>query len=177
MAPGRDPTRTQDYRIPRGREHSESSIPPEPVGPSHATRPGVGHDDRHPPPAVLPRRERPVSSAMVLCLATHDALFRATLARVLVRAGCDVTVIHDASDVKALTEAPDVAILDFDGNDAPSLFGAFREACPSLPFLVLTSDPSKVARALKLMRVQSFEVLERRSTGADVLEAASRLRG
>jgi len=173
---GRDPTRTQDYRTPRGRDGVSSRPADADAPPVQNTRRGVGHDERRPPPAVLPKRAKKVDEALVLSFATHDGLFRATLARVLVRAGCDVTIIHAAADVAALGESPDVAILDFDGDDAPTLFGAFHEACPGMPVLALTSEPEKVGRALKLMRLCPFEVLERSSPSADILEAVKRLR-
>lgn len=174
---GRDPARTQDYRIPRGRDGMPSRPSDADAPPPQNTRRGVGYDERRPPPAALPKRAKKIDAALVLCLATNDGLFRATLARVLVRAGCDVSIIHAASDVAALRESPDVGILDFDGDDAPTVFGAFHEACPGMPVLALTSDPEKVGRALKLMRLCPFEVLERSSPSADVLEAVKRLRG
>lgn len=173
-----DPTRTQDYRVPRdGRGDGRASALPPVPSPVQATRRGVGHDERRPPPAVLPKREGRVDEAFHLALATSDGLFRATLARGLVRAGCDLHIVGSETDVAGLEHAPDVAILDFDSVDAPTLFGAFHEHAPGTPVVALTAEVDKVKRALQLMKLCPYEVVPRRAPIADVLEAAKRLRG
>jgi hypothetical protein len=179
MSSGRrsDPNRTQDYRVPRGQDEVPSKKPTDAVGVAQATRRGVGHDERRPPPAVLPKRAKRVDQALGLVLASGDGLIRATLARGLVRAGCDVQIVQSESDVTALTEAPDVAVLDFDAENAPALFGALQESSPKLPVLALASDQEKVRRALQIVRMCPFEVVDRRASAADVLEAVKRLRG
>lgn len=170
-----DPTRTCDYGEPRARPSVEPGPPVDGEGAPHATRRGVGHDERRPPPSSLPKRAKRVDAPLVLALATHDGLFRATLARALVRAGCDVCSIDATEDVSGLPEAPDAAIVDFEAEAAPSIIGAFHEVFPGRAIVALCTDPETVRRGLSRMRLPAFGVIERRAPVADVIDVVKRL--
>lgn len=182
------PDRTRDYAEPAPRtaatparaarkaSSEDTTVPAKRVRSADATRKGVGHDERRPPPAVLPKKAKRVDQPYVVGLAISDALFRANLARGLVRAGCHVHDVQSSADVASLIDQTQVAIVDFDGDEAPRLFAAFHDKNPALPILALSSQPEKIRRALKAVHLSPCDVLARTTAIADLLEALKRLR-
>ncbi len=154
-----------------GRPSSGPRAPGSNVSPIEETRRGVGIDPVRPPQRVTaPKRlDRKVSVA----LAVNDPLVRATLARVLVRAECVITMVEDARSLDGVDS--EIVVADFDHSETPSIVAALRLQTPELGVLAWTSRKAEVERGLAALKFPRFEVIDRGANAADLVAAVQRL--
>jgi CheY-like chemotaxis protein len=126
------------------------------------------------PRFVVVRKERP--SVLVV---DGDRFKRSALARSLVQARCDVTVL-DGGD-EALTaisgsEPIDVLVLDVDAPGAAQLLDALVASRPDVPVLAWTSAPPSAAEHVARMAgVRATAVVPRNALNAEINEGLRKL--
>ncbi|MEO7094565.1 MAG: response regulator, partial [Polyangiales bacterium] len=112
-------------------------------------------------------------------LVDPDRFGRASLARALVQAQCDVTVLDDATEViRALegNEPLDVVITDIDGIEIDSLLRALRRIRPAVPVIAWTKSARAVAEHVLLTAaVTTFDIMPKNARSAEVIELVRRL--
>ncbi len=125
------------------------------------------------PPPLAPRPARPS-----VILVDGDRFGRASLARALVQAQCDVTVLDSASEVVtalASGEWLDVVITDVDGVDVESMLRALQRLRPTTPVIAWTRATRAVAEHVLLTaNVASFEIIAKASRTSEVIELVRR---
>jgi CheY-like chemotaxis protein len=112
-------------------------------------------------------------------LVDADRFGRASLARALVQAQCDVTVLDDAADViRALesSEPLDVVITDIDGIEIESMLRALQRIRPNVPVIAWTKNARAVAEhVLMTASITTFDVMPKAARSAEVIELVRRL--
>lgn len=127
-----------------------------------------GHVSSIPPSNSGPVRVRPRAS-----LVHGDRFTRALLARQLLAAGCDVTVLEALADLAAVDPLPDLAVVDLDVPDVHQLLVGMVKRNPGLRVLGLL-PPGCDAQAL--FRAAGVATHETTSHAAKSAEIATRLR-
>jgi CheY-like chemotaxis protein len=141
-----------------------------------------------PPPTVVPETVKHPSSATKriqrvarpsVILVDPDRFGRASLARALVQAQCDVTVLDDAGDViRALESAEplDVVITDIDGVDIEALLRALRRIRPTVPVIAWTKSARAVAEHVLLTAsIAVFDVMPKSARSVEVIDLVRRM--
>ena len=169
------PTPTPPYVSRLDAETSEYEVPaalrdaPPPPEPSSVS----------PPITRRARREHVVRPAVALV--DGDRFGRSSLARALVQAQCDVTVLDCVADlVKILegTDPLDVLVTDVDDNEIDGVLEAMGRFRPEVPVLVWTKSARAVAEhVLMTASVETYDVVARNARTADVIEIVRKLAG
>lgn len=139
-------------------------------------------------PTVLPETvKRPSSETKrvhrvarpSVILVDADRFGRASLARALVQAQCDVTVLDDAAEVIRALESPeplDVVITDIDGLEIESMLRALRRIRPTVPVIAWTKSARAVAEhVLMTASIATYDVMPKAARSAEVIELVRRL--
>jgi CheY-like chemotaxis protein len=112
-------------------------------------------------------------------LVDPDRFGRASLARALVQAQCDVTVLDDIGEVIRALESDeplDVVITDIDGIDIESLLRALRRIRPTVPVIAWTKNARAVAEHVFLTAsITTFDVMAKTARSAEVIDLVRRL--
>lgn len=168
------PDKTARYGEPKP-ERMRPSMQPQGAG-VDTTQRGVGVDRKRPPQRIDPGT-RQVGRAVCVALAMADPFERASIARTLVQAGCEVELLASSADVKSVNiDSLEVLFADFDASDVFTIVDAIRTAARyELPLLAWTARKSDVDRGLRTMKYGKFEVLDRKSRMPDLVEAVKRL--
>jgi hypothetical protein len=167
------PDKTASYGEPR-REHAAPSVQPGSGG-VDTTQRGVGVDRRRPPQRIDPGT-RKVGRTVGVGLAMGDPFERASVARTLVQAGCNVEILTSPGDLKSIDVTTlEVLVADFDASDIFAIVDAVGSAHYELPLLAWTARKSDVDRGLRAMKYSKFEVLDRKSRMPDLVESVKRL--
>ena len=112
-------------------------------------------------------------------LVDADRFGRASLARALVQAQCDVTVLDDAAEVvRALesSEPLDVVITDIDGLEIESMLRALRRIRPAVPVIAWTKSARAVAEHVMMTAsITTYDVMPKAARSAELIELVRRL--
>ncbi len=138
------------------------------------------------PSSVLPRAAvasapvRPRIARPSVFLVDPDRFGRSSLARALVSASCDVTVLDDAAAALAQLarreEAPHVVVTEVVGLEIEAFLGALHRGCPDVPLVVWTRVPrANVELLMHTVGVVAFEIVAKTSRAADVVATVHRL--
>jgi CheY-like chemotaxis protein len=136
------------------------------------------------PPASMPRPvargTRSASSSQVratpvsVLLVDADPIARTTLARAILRAQLQVTVVESVADLRAALragEAVDVAVIDAQHPAAHSIVEELVHARPASAVLVRSGDPERTRAVYGLVGVRRFDVHARDVSPDDVVAA------
>lgn len=119
-------------------------------------------------------RERPA-----VLVIERDRFKRAALARTLVQACCDVTVLESADDAIEFFHAReplDLLVIDVDAQGAEAIVSALVGARPGVPVLAWTgAAPTVAEHVARILGVRACETVPRNALGAEIHEAVHRL--
>lgn len=126
-----------------------------------------------------PRGDRLTEAALRVVVLDDDPDVAAYTAAVLERrAGCDVVVLHDASDILGTLDRhdPDVVVTDIEmpGMSGLELAGVLRERVPDVGVVVMTAHVS-VDHAVEALRRRADEFLPKPVAAADLVAVVRRL--
>lgn len=166
-------------RTAHDRATDEAAARPARGGRLGGTKRGVGDDPRAPlarprPPA----RVRPGDRAVGVGLVLRDPIERTTLAKALIHGRCSVVTIDSLRDAAIVDlDALEVVVADFDLPEVITILDALRVRSPELPAIAWTGRKAVVERGLEAMGFESYEVVERTTRAAVVVELVRRLAG
>lgn len=136
-----------------------------------------------------PRSEEPVSSSsnpprssgtrqrIRTLLVYSDRFTRASLARQLVAASCDVTVIDSIVDIASVTDFPGVAIVDLAAREIDLVLSAMVARNPQLRVVALLAGDESAEELLEAARVKKFQTVPRSMRAPELVEMLRRLAG
>lgn len=181
--PGEDYAQSEP-KLPRGRQPSLSDL----VTPMHSESPFdartveiavpkiPAHSTAAPPPPT--RKARKVARPAVI-LVDADRFGRASLARAMVQAQCDVTVLDDVGEVMKVLESNeplDVLVADVDGIEIDPLLRTLVRLRPDVPVVAWTKSTRAIAEhVLMTNSVQHYEIVPKGARSAEVIEVVRRL--
>jgi CheY-like chemotaxis protein len=143
--------------------------------------PAVLRDAPPPPPPERTYTRRKNVLRPAVALVDGDRFGRSSLARALVQAQCDVTVLDGVVDlVKILegTEPVDVLVTDVDGLEIELVLEAMQRLRPEVPVLAWTKSARAVAEhVLMTASVETYDVVARNARTSDVIELVRKLAG
>ncbi|MBK7398702.1 MAG: hypothetical protein IPJ34_21015 [Myxococcales bacterium] len=135
-----------------------------------------------------PRSEEPASSSnpprssgsrvrIRTLLVYSDRFTRASLARQLVAASCDVTVIDSIVDIASVEEFPGVAIVDLAAREVDLVLSAMVARNPQLRVVALLGGDALPDDVLAAARVKKFQAVPRSMRAPELVEMLRRLVG
>lgn len=135
-----------------------------------------------------PRSEEPASSSnpprssgtrqrIRTLLVYSDRFTRASLARQLVAASCDVTVIDSIVDIASVTDFPGVAIVDLAAREIDLVLSAMVARNPQLRVVALLGGDGMAEELLEAARVKKFQTVPRTMRAPELVEMLRRLAG
>ncbi|MBL8715471.1 MAG: hypothetical protein JNL79_05715 [Myxococcales bacterium] len=135
-----------------------------------------------------PRSEEPASSSnpprssgsrvrIRTLLVYSDRFTRASLARQLVAASCDVTVIDSIVDIASVEEFPGVAIVDLAAREVDLVLSAMVARNPQLRVVALLGGDALPDDVLTAARVKKFQAVPRSMRAPELVEMLRRLVG
>lgn len=135
-----------------------------------------------------PRSEEPASSSnpprssgtrqrIRTLLVYSDRFTRASLARQLVAASCDVTVIDSIVDIASVTDFPGVAIVDLAAREIDLVLSAMVARNPQLRVVALLGGDGVAEELLEAARVKRFQTVPRSMRAHELVEMLRRLAG
>jgi len=135
-----------------------------------------------------PRSEEPASSSnpprssgsrvrIRTLLVYSDRFTRASLARQLVAASCDVTVIDSIVDIASVEEFPGVAIVDLAAREVDLVLAAMVARNPQLRVVALLGGDVLPDDVLGAARVKKFQAVPRSMRAPELVEMLRRLVG
>ena len=122
-----------------------------------------------------PKSSGPRSSRVRTLLVYGDRFTRASLARQLVAAGCDVTVIDSVVDVATVETFPAVAVVDLAAREVDLVLSALLARNPSLRVVALLGSDPQQTEALLEGRVKSYRAVPRTMRAPELYEMLRRL--
>ncbi|HEY6458569.1 MAG TPA: hypothetical protein VIY73_00415 [Polyangiaceae bacterium] len=128
-------------------------------------------------PAIPSSRVRKATLGVVLVDA--DRVGRTGVARALLRAHWDVTVVESTEELRSLLdvgEPVDVALVDAAHPSAPALFEAIGRAHPGIVVVARSADAIRTRAHLTELGVERFDVRSREAPAEELIDAIKRAR-
>jgi CheY-like chemotaxis protein len=119
----------------------------------------------------------PVPAELRVLLVDADRVGRASLARALVRARWDVSVVESAEDVREAVHGeapPDAAIVDLHHPAADPILEAIVDAMPGLIIVVRGADGPEARQRLGAAMAGRFEIRSPEAPAEELIEAVKR---
>jgi hypothetical protein len=134
-----------------------------------------------PPLQPTTRRRRAHVVRPAVAVVDGDRFGRSSLARALVQAQCDVTVLDGVGDLVKFLEGSDpldVLVTDVDCDEIEAVLQSMQRLRPEVPVLAWTKSARAVAEhVLMTASVETYDVVARTARTSDVIELVRRLAG
>lgn len=152
---------------------------PEPLVAKQIERSQMGREPKSEPRNIAPHQNVAFRERPAVLVVDDDRFKRAALARTLVQARCDVTVLDAADEaIEAIhgSDALDLLVIDVDAPGADAIISALVGARPGVPVLAWTfAAPAAAAHVTRILGVRACETVTRSALSNEVHRAVHRL--